>query len=132
MVETLSPILNRKTIKGRKVRALNPMGKDREVLRTIADQRFAVNGFSNKNLREILAGHHQFGNKSKKQLSGAVTRLIRLMRDHGLIRKLPGQHRYRMTPQGQKITALIQAALAASKRKYWIALHSYASFFQRK
>ena len=61
------------------------MGKDREVLTTIADQRFAVNGFSNKNLREILAGHHQFGNKSKKQLSGAVTCFIRLMRDHRLI-----------------------------------------------
>ena len=117
MIKTLSPILNRKTIKGRKVRALDPMGKDREVLTTIADQRFAVNGFSSKNLREILASHHQFGNKIKKQLSGAVTRLIRLMRDHRLIRKLPGQHRYRMTSQGQKIAALIQTPLAASTKE---------------
>ena len=95
MIKTLSPILNRKTIKGRKVRALDPMGKD----------------------RKVLAGYHQFENKSKKQLSGAATRLIRLMRDHGLIRKLPSQHLYRMTPQGQKITVLIQAALAASTKE---------------
>ena len=76
-----------------------------------------ADGFPNKNLREILASHHQFGDKSKKQLSGAVTRLIRLIRDHRLIRKLPGQHRYRMTSQGQKITALIQVALAASTKE---------------
>ena len=93
------------------------MEKDKGFLTTIADQRFPMNEFFNKNLREILADHHQFGNKSKKQLSGAVTRLIRLMRDHRLIRKLPGQHRYRMTSQRQKIIALIQAALAASKKE---------------
>ena len=37
MIKTLSPIFNRKTIKGRKVRALDPIGKDREVFTTIAD-----------------------------------------------------------------------------------------------
>ena len=66
MIETLSPILNRKTIKGRKISALDPMGKDRMLLTAMADQRFVVNGFSNKNLREVLVNHHQFDGKSKK------------------------------------------------------------------
>ena len=117
MMETLSAILNLKTSKGRKIRALDPIGKGRALITVMADQRFAVNGFANKNLREALASYHQFEGKSKKQLSGAITQLIRMMRDHGLIHKLSCQYQYRLTPQGQKITALVQAALAAFTKR---------------
>ncbi|MBF0235773.1 MAG: hypothetical protein HQK65_22460 [Desulfamplus sp.] len=116
MKDVLAPVLGRKTIKRRKIRPIDPIGKDREFLAAIADQRFVVNGFSNKDLREVLTTSPRFSQKTEKQISGAITRLIRLMRDHSLIRKLPRQNRYRLTTQGQKITTLVMAALAASTK----------------
>jgi hypothetical protein len=50
---------------------------------------------------ETLSGVHEIARQSRK---------LRLLRAHGLIRKIPGTHRYHVTPSGRKaITALLTA-----------------------
>jgi hypothetical protein len=51
--------------------------------------------------------------KQERQRAGAVTRQLRLVRAHGLLRKVSGTHRYVVTTGGRKIiTALLAAPLA--------------------
>ena len=47
---------------------------------------------------------------SEKQKSSKSTRLIRMLRAHGLVKKVPKTHRYVLTEKGRSITALVKAA----------------------
>jgi DNA-binding HxlR family transcriptional regulator len=46
-----------------------------------------------------------------------VSRQLRMLRDHGLIKKMPRQNRYQLTPKGQQLTAVLNATLAASTQQ---------------
>ena len=115
--DVLDPIVKSKTKNDRSVRGLEPFGKDRGVLNAISNGKFIVSGFTNKDLRELLSSSNQFKGKDGKQLSGFVTRMIRLMRDHSLIQKYPKQHRYQLNKSGRQLALLINAALSASTQK---------------
>ena len=110
----LADVTHRLRRRGRAVRALDPTGKDLDLLQAIADPCFAVGGISNKNLRRLLADTDRYAGKTRKQRSGMTTRSIRLLRDHGVIRKLPKQYRYQLTRKGRRLVTALQAALAAS------------------
>lgn len=99
---------------GKRVRALNVFGKDRELLRVISDPAFDVNAITNKELQPLLKGTAWAKNMSGKQLSGRISRHLRLLREHGLIKKLPNQRKYTLTDKGRKITVAIDVALSAS------------------
>ena len=110
----LEHVTTRKRKRGRSVRALEPTGKDLELLTAIADPRFTIGGFSNKQLRMLLVDTPRYSGKTDKQRSGITTRSIRLLRDHGLIRKLPKARRYQLTARGRQLVTALLAALAAS------------------
>ncbi len=110
----LDAVTKRKRKRRRSVRALDPTGKDRALLNAIADPRFTIAGLCNKDLRKLLAENERYVGKTEKQRSGITTRSIRLLRDHGLLRKLPKRHRYQLTPKGRQLVTALQAALAAS------------------
>jgi hypothetical protein len=110
----LEAVTQRKRKRGRSVRALVPTGKDLDLLTAIADPRFTVGGFCNKDLRGLLADNERYVGKTGKQQSGMTTRAIRLLRDHGVVRKLPKRRRYRLTTSGRQLVTALQAALAAS------------------
>lgn len=110
----LAEVTQRKRKRGRSVRPLEPTGKDSAILKTIADPRFTVRGFCNKDLRHGLAPDTRFFGKTDKQRSAMMTRAIRLLRDHGVIRRLPKSRRYQLTPRGRQLVTTLQAALAAS------------------
>ena len=99
---------------GRSVRALDPTGRDLATLRGIADPRFTVGGFCNKDLRQLLIENPRHVGKTEKQRSGMVTRTLRLLRDHGVIRRLPKSRRYQVTRKGRSLVTGLQAALSAS------------------
>jgi hypothetical protein len=67
-----------------------------------------------KDLRLLLAGTNRYAGKTDKQRSGITTRSIRLLRDHGVIRRLPKSRRYQLTAKGRQLVTTLQAALAAS------------------
>ena len=99
---------------GRRARALDPLGKDAALLQAIADPALGVSGITNKALQRALAGTPWTNGKTHKSLSARISRHLRLLRDHGVIRKLPNQNKYQLTPKGRKLTTLISVLLGAS------------------
>jgi hypothetical protein len=100
--------------KGRRIaRALNPLtGKDGELLRAIAKGDFLVHGFRNRDLRVALHGECADPVLRRKQ-AAAITRLLAIIRAHGLIVKVPKTHRYQLSAAGRRIVAALLAAHAA-------------------
>lgn len=99
---------------GRRIRGLDPTGKDLALLQAISDPAFCIEGLDNRALREKLTGKPGYDKRTTKQLSAKISRQLRLLRDHGLLRKLPRQKKYILTPKGQKLTTALNAMLAAS------------------
>lgn len=99
---------------GRRFRALDPTGKDLEILQAISRPSFRISGFTNKILRELLSGTGSGARQTDKQLSARISRFLRLLRAHGIIRKIPRQNRYQVTTKGVKLTNMLNAFLAAS------------------
>ena len=95
---------------GRRYRALNPWGRDdAALLEAISRGEFTINGLRNRDLRRLLWAKPG-SPKEEKRRAGAVTRKLRLLRAHGLLRKVSGTHRYVVTEEGRKvITALLSA-----------------------
>jgi len=83
-------------------------------LRAISDPAFDVNAITNKQLQNVLNGTPWAKNMTGKQLSARITRHLRLLREHGLIKKVQKQRKYVLTDKGRKITAALNAALSAS------------------
>lgn len=104
-------VCRRKRWQGRPVRALQPLGEaDGALLAAVARGEFAVNGFRNRDLRTILDGETAPDPAAAKRQSARITRQLRLLRGHGLIRKIPKTHRYQLTKSGRMtITAILVA-----------------------
>jgi hypothetical protein len=93
--------------KGRRVRAFRPWSlEDSELLRTISRGEFNLNGFRNRDIRNLLfPGEHD--PETKRCLSARVTHRLRLLRAHKIIRKIPNTLRYTLTDKGREITTAI-------------------------
>lgn len=111
--DILARVTAAKTVDGRRVRGLRPFDRDLPLLKIVGQNEWALTGFSNAQIREYLRQHQNFRHKTDKQLAGYVTRMIRLLRDHGLIRKLPLQHRYQLNSHGRSFINAIHAVLSA-------------------
>ncbi len=106
-VRTLIDGITQHVIKnGRRCRALDPVGKDRELLLAICDPAFRISGITNKMLRERLPNTPFGAGRTDKQLSAKISRHLRLLRTHGIIRKLPKQNRYQITIKGVRLRRL--------------------------
>jgi hypothetical protein len=113
----LQPVTRSSVQSGRQVRALDVMGKDLELLQAIADPQYSVSGLNNKSLRMKL-GHSPWAKGlTGRQLSARLSRQLRLLRDHGIIRKMPKQRRYLLTARGQALTTALNAMLNASTQQ---------------
>jgi hypothetical protein len=101
--------------KGQRLRALNPYGPhDLALLKAVARGEFAINGFRNRDLAKLLYASDQEPTLTeKRRQSGAITRKLRLLRAHGLIKKVPKTQRYHLTAGGSKAISAIIAALHA-------------------
>jgi hypothetical protein len=101
--------------KGRSVRALNPLAPaDAALLEAVNRGEFIVNGFRNRDLRGLLfADAPEATPEESKRQSAKVTRLLRLLRAHGLITKIHKTHRYQVSKVGRsKVAALLAARQA--------------------
>jgi hypothetical protein len=97
--------------KKKKSRALNPLsGQDLELLEAVNRGEFMINGLRNRDLQLLLYASPARDEVEKKRRSAAVTRKLRLLRAHGLIRKISSTHRYMVSDKGRlAITALLTA-----------------------
>jgi hypothetical protein len=99
---------------GRRFRALDPAGKDLELLSAISDPAYRISGLTNKMLRQDFADTSFGTGRTDKQLSGKISRHLRLLRAHGLVRKIPRQNRYQVTLKGVRLLNILNAFWAAS------------------
>jgi hypothetical protein len=96
--------------RGRRCRALNPTaGADGELLRCVARGEFLINGFRNRDLRQVLCPATTEP-RVQRQQAAAMTRRLALLRAHGLIVKIQKTHRYRLSAAGQRLTTALLAA----------------------
>ena len=94
----------------RYVRGLNPLAElDAALLTAISDPRWMVQGLRNRDLVATLYPTPSEDPSERRRRSARVTRLLRLLRGHGLLDKIPGSHRYQV---GAESRARIQALLA--------------------
>jgi hypothetical protein len=121
IAQTLDPV-NRPIVRdGRPYRALQPLNREEAgVFRVLLRGEFLLQGFRNKDVRRALEPIADKDPDCRRQASGRITRLLRLLRAHGLIRKVPTTRYYRVTHKGQqvmttalKLRATDLAALAA-------------------
>lgn len=112
--ELLKP-LGRPVIRdGRRLaRPLNPLtGADGALIRALARGDFLVKGFRNADLRAELYGQADDDRERRRQ-SARVTRLLGLLRAHGLIVKVTKSHRYHLSAAGRRIATALLAAHAS-------------------
>jgi hypothetical protein len=104
--------------KSRQVRGLNPLAKeDATLLEAVSQGQFTLTGFRNKDIRALLFTGKASDSRESRRRSGAVTRKLRLLRAHGLIRKMPRTSRYVISDHGRvQITALLTARAADSAK----------------
>jgi len=108
LAELVGPICRGKRWQGRPVRALRPWSSaDRTLLRTISRGEFAVNGFRNRDIRDHLFPGNSSSPAERRRASGRVTHRLRLLRAHGIIKKVPQTHRYVLTRPGRQLAVAI-------------------------
>jgi hypothetical protein len=101
------------TWKGKRVRALRPWAEeDLSLLQAVARGEFHLQGFRNRDLAALLGTPAEAEPLAQRRHSARLTRKIRLLRAHGLIRKLGKSHRYVLTAKGHDI---IPAVLTAQR-----------------
>lgn len=115
---TVKAVCEPTVFKGRRVRALQPLGPDDgQLLAAVTRGEFAINGFRNRDLRPLLFDNVETSPDEIKRQASKITRLLRLLRGHGLIQKVPKTHRYTLTTKGHQIIVAIQVAKRASTDK---------------
>jgi len=98
---------------GQRYRGLNPWSKhDSLLLQLVNRGEFALSGFRNRDLcRAFFKPTNDL--VERKRRMGWMCRRVRLLRAHGLVRKVSGTHRYVLSEKGRTtITALLAARKA--------------------
>ena len=115
--QLLDGVSQRVVKKQRPYRALRPISRDDAQLfqATLAGQ-FLLRGFTNRDLRHRLCDE-QTDAQQQRRLSGRITRQLRLLRAHRLIRKVAGTRYYRVTPRGSQIMCAALTVRAADISK---------------
>jgi hypothetical protein len=122
--ETVHKLCQPTEWQGRRVRALQPLSPDDSRLLTAVNRgELAINGFRNRDLRALLFGTAEAAAAELKRQGARTTRQIRMLRAHGLIRKISKTHRYTLTSKGRlTINALLAAQQASPQQLAQLAV----------
>jgi hypothetical protein len=111
--ELIRDICKPTTYKNKRVRALRPWAEpDLALFRAINRAEFCVNGFRNRDLQSLLFDSAPKTPEEQRRRSARVSRLLRMLRAHHLIQKVPRTHRYVLTSRGRDV---ISATLSAHR-----------------
>jgi hypothetical protein len=111
--EILSKVNKHIISNGKRYRGLDVTGKDLALLQAVSDPKFFVDAITNKHLQDILGGTPWANGFTGRSLSGRISRHLRLLREHGIIKKLPKQHRYMLTAKGRLMATALNQFLGA-------------------
>jgi hypothetical protein len=97
-------------LSGHRVRAIQPWSTtDLTLLAAIAHGELLLHGFRNRDLAARLYHDPAKDEAERKRRSARVSRLLRLLRAHGLVEKVARTHRYQVTKNGNSVIAAILA-----------------------
>jgi len=103
---------------GRRLRALNPLADDDlKLLTAVSDPKWLVNGLRNRDLAEALDGLAPDDPAERKRRSARVSRLLRLLRAHGILKKVPRCHRYQLCAKARDAILALLAARNANPQQ---------------
>ena len=117
-----APLCRPVTHQGQRFRALHPLGADADLLSALSRGEWTIAGFRNRDLQHLLYPGPPRDKKAARRRSASVGRKLRLLRAHGLIRKLPHTHRYLVTESGRAVLTALVAAQHADTQKLTLAL----------
>lgn len=108
---------------GRRYRGLQPAaGPDATLSELMLRGEFSLHGFRNRDLRSLLYPLTECAHERRRQ-ANRISRQLRLFREHGLLRKVKGTHRYQLTASGRRVLpAFIAARNASSEQLNTLAL----------
>lgn len=111
-LEELLAAIQRPVVRDQKRhRALRPFAEpDVVLLEAISRGEYLLGGFRNRDLQAAVGGGSGGSIEERRRRSAAMSRKLRLLRAHGLIRKISHTHRYHVTDRGREILAAIMAA----------------------
>ena len=100
----LDSVSQRVTRHGRPYRPLRPISpQEAPLFRTILHGEFALRGFQNRDLRRQLYPETEADPVQRRHVAARVTRSLRLLRAHGLIKKVTRTRYYRITDKGHQV-----------------------------
>ena len=103
---------------GRRYRGLNPLNpEDSTLLRAVARGEWTLSGFRNRDIRRCIFKAPPTDPRQARSQSALIGRRLRLLRAHGIIRKIPCTQRYILTPNGRNLITLLVAAQQADTQK---------------
>jgi hypothetical protein len=94
--------------RGRRRRGLNLLrDEEQRLFRAVLQGAYRLHGFRNADLASVL-DPRPANAAARRRRTARTSRLLQLLRAHGLIAKIPHSYRYRVTPKGE---SLMSAAL---------------------
>lgn len=98
--QEIGTVCSGKTVNGKHVPGFNVWSPDVvRVMETVSDGRYLVNGFRNKDIAGTVFPRMQ----DRKKRSARTSRLLKKLRLHGLVKKVPRSRRYHVTSKGRRI-----------------------------
>lgn len=105
--QVLDPVARSIVRDGRSYRCIRPISpQDAAVFQILMRGEHLLAGFRNRDVRAALDAHADADPHRLRRVSGQTSRLLRLLRAHGLIAKIPTTHRYRVTDRGRQVMAI--------------------------
>ncbi|MHC4405928.1 MAG: hypothetical protein ACYTG0_40320 [Planctomycetota bacterium] len=87
---------------GIRYRALRPWSdEDRALLAAVSRGQYVTDGFTNRNVAGHLYPCRDADKKQRCRIASRVSYRLRLLRTHGLVRKVKSRRRYHVTPKGR-------------------------------
>ena len=106
ILKEIEEICSGKKVNGKRVPGFNVWAPEVvTIMETVCDGRFLVKGFRNIDIRRIILPEI----KDQKKQSSKMSRILKKLRQHGLIKKVQRSRRYHVTSKGRRIMgALIE------------------------
>jgi hypothetical protein len=100
----LDRVSERVNQEGQAYRALRPVSPgDAALFEAVLQGEHALDGFRNGDVQKRLFSQPAVDAQEQKRRSAYISRQLRLLRSHGLIRKVSGRRLYRTTPKGYEV-----------------------------
>jgi len=103
-VSYLDRLCRPRRVRGRRYARFNPITReDVALFRAVLAGGNIINGFRNRDLQARLHASPARTREERRRRSARASRLIRKLRGHGLVAKVPGSRLYRVTDYGHRV-----------------------------